>query len=110
MTVSLSRRRAGARNGARLSEQAIREELARQAAVEADRRESLKVAASERKAVEAARVRFAADDLKGAVVVRDEFGWHKVVRVSAKSVTVATAYSWTERIPVDKVLEFRVAS
>lgn len=54
---------------------------------------------------EAARVRFTADDIKGARGVRDRFGWHKVVRVNGKTVTVETGYSWTDRIPVENVLE-----
>lgn len=56
---------------------------------------------------EAARPKLTAGDVRGASFVRDRFGWHKVVRVSAKSVTVATAYSWTDRIPLDRVLEVR---
>lgn len=109
MTVPLSRRRAGARNGARLSELAIQQEKARQAAEAELHHAEIKALRATAKAAEDARVKFTADDLRDAVVVRDEFGWHKVVRVSAKSVTVATAYSWTERIAVDKVLEFRAA-
>lgn len=45
--------------------------------------------------------------MRGAVLVSDRFGWHKVVRVSAKSVTVETPHSWTDRIALDKVLEVR---
>jgi len=59
--------------------------------------------------LEAARVKFTATDLANAVIVRDEFGWHRVVRVNRVSVTVATAYSWTNSIPLAKVLEFREA-
>lgn len=58
---------------------------------------------------EKARVKFTAADLALAVVVRDQFGWHRVVRVNRVSVTVATAYSWTGSIPLDRVLEFREA-
>lgn len=56
---------------------------------------------------EAERKRYASSDLEHAQLVRDKYGWHKVVRVSAKSVTVATPYSWTDRISIEKVLEFR---
>ena len=52
-------------------------------------------------------VKFTAADLVAARFVRDRFGWHRVVRVSAKSVTVETGYSWTDRIVLDKILEFR---
>lgn len=56
---------------------------------------------------EKARPKPTADDVRGARFVRDQYGWHRVVRVSAKSVTVETPWSWTERIPLDKVLEVR---
>jgi len=61
-------------------------------------------------AAEAARVKFTAADLSGAVVVRDRFGWHRVVRVNRATVTVETGYSWTRAVPVAKVLEFREAT
>lgn len=47
------------------------------------------------------------DQIKAATHVRDRYGWHQVVRVSAKSVTVRTPYSWTDRIARDRVLEVR---
>ena len=47
------------------------------------------------------------DAIRSARLVRDRYGWHKVVRVSAKSVTVETGFSWTERIPLEKILEAR---
>ena len=56
---------------------------------------------------EKSRPKLTADDLRGATLVRDSLGWHHVVRVSAKSVTVATPYSWTDRIPLDRILEVR---
>lgn len=45
--------------------------------------------------------------IKGAYAVRDQFGWHKVIKVNAKTVTVATPYSWTDRIPLDKITAVR---
>lgn len=39
--------------------------------------------------------------------VRTATGWHKVVRVSAKSVTVETGYSWTDRHPLARIIEVR---
>lgn len=42
--------------------------------------------------------------------VRTRNGWYRVVRVSAKSVTVETGYSWTERIARSKVVETRAAA
>src|SRR5690625_4265698 len=35
------------------------------------------------------------DSLTPGDLVRDSVGWHRVVRVNAKSVTVETGYSWT---------------
>lgn len=42
-----------------------------------------------------------------ATAVRTRFGWHKVVRVNAKSVTVKTPYSWTDRIAIGNIIDFR---
>ena len=42
-----------------------------------------------------------------ACLVRDSYGWHRVIRVNAKSVSVETGYSWTDRIPLANVLETR---
>lgn len=87
----------------------LNREMARQAK---ENRHQARLAAQERyaarkteRAEEMARPKFTAEDLSGAIAVRDRFGWHRVVRVSAKSVTVETPYSWTERIPLAKVLE-----
>jgi len=54
-----------------------------------------------------APVPFSADELAAARVIRTDAGWHKVVRVNAKSVTVESGYSWTDRYTLDKVLEVR---
>ncbi|MCC2030644.1 hypothetical protein [Microbacterium allomyrinae] len=56
------------------------------------------------------RVRFTAADLKGVTHVRTSTTWRKVVRVNAKSVTVATPYSWTDRIAIDQVREHRTVT
>ena len=64
-----------------------------------------KLARAEADEREAARTKLTVADVKGARAVRDRFGWHKVVRVSAKSVTVETPYSWTDRIAIDKILQ-----
>lgn len=50
------------------------------------------------------------DSLKPGDLVRDSSGWHRVVRVNAKSVTVATEWSWTDRIPLERVIETRSTS
>lgn len=107
MTTPLSRRRAGARNGARLAERAIDEALAAQQA-ERDRLRAEGVA--RRKAAreaEKAREKFTAADLAGAEIIHDGFSWRRVIRVNAKSVTVGTAYSWTERVPIEQVRAYR---
>jgi hypothetical protein len=62
------------------------------------------------RASEASRVRFTAQDLAGATHVRTLLGWHRVVRVNGKSVTVETPYSWTDRVPVEKILEHRTVT
>lgn len=105
---SLSRRRAGARNGARLAETAIREEKERQAAEATARQDELKEQRKVAREAEVARIKFAAFDLMGASHVRDATGWHRVMRVNAKSVTVETPHSWTERIPLERVLQYAV--
>lgn len=46
-------------------------------------------------------------DLKGARFVRDRYGWHEVDKVNAKTVSVKTGYSWTDRIPHDRIHEVR---
>lgn len=66
-----------------------------------------KVRSLERRIAEAERVRYTATDLKGAALIKAGGSWRQVVRVSAKSVTVATPYSWTDRIPIDQVTDFR---
>lgn len=54
-------------------------------------------------------VPFTADELKAAKYVRDRFGWHRVVRVNAKSVTVETGYSWTDRLSIESLVEVRAS-
>jgi hypothetical protein len=46
-------------------------------------------------------------ELVGAVAVRTRWGWREVVRVNAKSVTVKSGYSWTDRVPNGQVIEVR---
>lgn len=58
-------------------------------------------------AAETAPVPFTEEDLRSARYVRDQHGWHEVARVNAKSVSVRTGYSWTDRIPRDRILEVR---
>ena len=53
------------------------------------------------------RVKFTREKLEGAVVVRDQFGWHKVRKVNTKTVSVDSGYSWADLIPMDKILDYR---
>lgn len=75
--------------------------------LEAARRDlaALEAVAARDAAEATAKAELTVADIKTAKYVRDRYGWHKVVRVSAKSVTVETGYSWTDRIALGKVLE-----
>lgn len=79
-----------------------REEL-RKAKVE--RAERTKARHAARKA-EKERVKFTAADLAGAVLVRDDCGWVRVVRVNAATVTVAGGLG-EQRLPVASILDFK---
>ena len=59
----------------------------------------------ERRIAERDRVHIGRADILGATHVRVGRSWLKVVRVSLKSVTVETEYSWTDRYAFDKVLQ-----
>jgi hypothetical protein len=67
--------------------------------------ESLDMSArvAEAKATEASRQHFTKQELDGATLVHDGYGWHEVVRVNGKTVTVKTPYSWTETIAHGKI-------
>jgi hypothetical protein len=47
------------------------------------------------------------DSLKPGSYIRDRWGWHEVVKVNRKSVSVKTPYPWTERIALDRIIETR---
>jgi len=51
------------------------------------------------------KIPYTPEQYKAAKIVRTVNGWHKVVRVNAKSVTVETPYSWTDRIEVGRIIE-----
>lgn len=50
---------------------------------------------------------FTPEQLQAATHVRTATGWHKVAKVNAKSVSVETGHSWTDRHAHDKILEVR---
>ena len=77
------------------------------AAEAADAKAAAKARHAAAKAAEDERPRLTAEDIQDARYVRDKHSWHEVVRVSAKSVTVRTAWSWDERLPIGDVLEVR---
>lgn len=47
------------------------------------------------------------EQIKAALYVRDRFGWHRIVKVNTKSVSVESGYSWTDRIALKDILEAR---
>lgn len=91
--------------------------LSKRGNIEADTRKGVAIIEAEREvtslrnriayAKKNAAVPFTGEELKAAKLIRTSVGWHKVVRVNAKTVTVETAYSWTDRYPIAQVLEVR---
>lgn len=101
--MTLSQRRSFDRHGDREIQRTIDAAKAQLAADAQAEREAAKAEYARR----TAPVPFTPEELKAAKVIRTAVGWHKVVRVNAKSVTVETGYSWTDRYAIDKVLEVR---
>lgn len=65
------------------------------------------VAVAKVKAQRAAQIPVDPSELVGARYVKDIYGWHEVVRVNKTTVTVKTGYSWTDRIPVGRIVAVR---
>lgn len=103
MSPTLSQRRAWAKHGDREIQRTVDQAKADMAADELSER----AAAKEEWARLNAPIPFTPEQLKAATHIRTDIGWHKVVRVSAKSVTVETGYSWTDRFSLAKILEVR---
>lgn len=82
---------------------AYKREQAKERRAEAAERTKARRAA---RAAEKARVKFTADQLADAVLVRDDLGWVRVIRVNAKTVTVAGALG-EQRISIEAVRDFR---
>lgn len=59
------------------------------------------------KARQIERQRLTTADLADATHVHDGYTWRRVVRVNAKTVTVTTAYSWTDRLPIEQIRDHR---
>lgn len=98
-----SQRKSFAKTGAADLERTVKESKEAVAAQqEADR-----VEARAEYARKHAPVAFTPEQLKAATIVRTKLGWHNVVRVNAKSVTVSTGFSWNDSYTLDKILEVR---
>lgn len=54
-----------------------------------------------------APVPYTAEELAAARFIRTLMGWHRVVKVNAKTVSVETGHTWNDRHPIDKILEVR---
>lgn len=52
-------------------------------------------------------VPFTREELENAVAVRTRTGWHRVVKVHTKSVTVETRHSWYDRVSVERIMEVK---
>lgn len=107
--TSLSTRRAGARNGARLAERAIAEAKAHIARREAEHQVRIRAEVERQRQHNADLAAAVTDEqMRGARLVRLDTGWHRLVRVSAKSITVNPLDGWPDyRVPRIRVLETR---
>lgn len=108
MALTYSQRRSMFKRSERLAAEwnaeAVRAERDRRAA-EAARIEAARKAERERDAAAPRDV----DSLQPGDLVRTSSGWHVVARVNAKSVSVETPWSWTDRVPHDRIIETRKA-
>lgn len=46
---------------------------------------------------------WSATDFSAGDLVKTRFGWRRIVRVNAKTLSVETAYSWADKVPYDEV-------
>ena len=83
-------------------------EYAAQVKAEADKANRERIEANRAAAeAEKVRVKFTREDLTAARLIRTRNGWRKVAKINAKTVSVETGYSWVDRIPFDKITEYR---
>ncbi|ANP74507.1 hypothetical protein [Cryobacterium arcticum] len=101
------RRKPNAKADARRFNAYDREATISIAQVDAEKEVARLESALEAATAERFRVLLVRSDLLGARAIRDEFGWHAVVKLNAMTVSVKTPYSWTDKIPFDRVLEAR---
>ena len=107
--LTLSQRRSLGKYGqakVEREQQAWRDE---QATIAEQERQDLIAAKRADRQAETDRVKITRDKLEGAVLVRSAlYGWRKVRRVNAKTVSVDSGYSWADLIPMDKILDYRL--
>jgi len=101
--LTYSERKSFARKGAA----AINATVAAAVAAVAERVAEEHADAREEHARRTAPVEFTPAQLSTAVAIRTSSGWHRVKKVNAKSVTVETGYSWTDRYTLEQILEVR---
>lgn len=63
---------------------------------------------AEAREAEATRVPLTREQVEGARIVRDRYGWHRVIRVNARTVTVAADWGLTDRLLIKQLLEARL--
>ena len=91
----------------RQGEKQLKEAVAEAKAVTAASRVAMVARVKAKREAELVRVRLTREEIVGARAVRTVRGWHAVVRVNVKSVSVHTGYSWVDRVSFDDVLEVR---
>lgn len=72
-------------------------------AVKSERQAEFQAAKQAAREREESRKVFARDDILGAGFVHDGFRWRTVVTVNKTTVSVASGYSWVDRIPFKKI-------
>jgi len=84
-------------------------ELARQKAVRDESYRAARVAELADKAVEGSVTRESFPIVLGAVFIRDQFGWRRVLKVNARSVTVPSLLKegWSDTVRFEKIREVR---
>ena len=105
--LTLSQRRSLGKHGQAKVEREQQTWRDEQAVTAETERQDLIAAKKADRQTETDRVKFTPADLKGARIVRDRFGWHKVRKVNTKTVSVDSGYSWADLIPMDKILDYR---
>ena len=101
--LTYSERKSFARKGAAAINATVEAAVAGVAAQVADEHSAARAEYARR----IAPVEFTPAQLSTAIAIRTSSGWHRVKKVNAKSMTVETGYSWTDRYALDRILEVR---